>query len=532
MFLSKYGVARHIYIPLVKRGVVDFAVSADYTASAGDVKISKDGGAASNVTNLPTAITMGNTAMWDFSLTATEMQAAQIKITVADSATKAVEDTMFMIETYGNASAQHEADFDTAAMGALMPTTAGRTLDVSAGGEAGLDWANVGSPTTSLNLSGTTVGTASAVTTVNGLANNVITAASAASDFGAEIQALITGGAYALSTDANGRIRIVDGTGTGEINTNAGAIALVDLVTDITTKTGYRLSATGVDDIWDEPMAAHTTADTPGNVLNMLTQDTVTLSTDVAIGSIIGQLLDAGTSWSYDRTTDSQEALRDRGDAAWITATGFSTLDAAGVRTAVGLASANLDTQLDALPTANEVRNAVTGGSYALDTDANGRVRIVDGTGAGEINTNAGAIALVDTVTTLTNAPSDSSGVTTLLSRVTSTRAGYWDNLSAGAVATAASVAALNNLSASQVNAEVVDALATDTYAEPSQGAPGATISLAAKIGYLYTAWRNKKIQTATLLSLFADNESTVITKSTVSDDGTTYTSGEFVTGA
>lgn len=41
----------------------------------------------------------------------------------------------------------------------LMPTTSGRTLDVSAGGEAGLDWANVGSPTTSLALTGTTIAT-------------------------------------------------------------------------------------------------------------------------------------------------------------------------------------------------------------------------------------------------------------------------------------------------------------------------------------------------------------------------------------
>lgn len=37
----------------------------------------------------------------------------------------------------------------------LVPTTAGRTLDVSAGGEAGVDWANIGSPTTTVNLSGT-----------------------------------------------------------------------------------------------------------------------------------------------------------------------------------------------------------------------------------------------------------------------------------------------------------------------------------------------------------------------------------------
>jgi len=114
MFLSKYGVARHIYIPIVKRAVVDFAVGADWTPAAGDVKISKDGGAAANVTNLPSAIAMGNGAIWDFSITATEMQAAQVMVTVADSATKAVEDQCFIIETYGNASGQHELDLDTA----------------------------------------------------------------------------------------------------------------------------------------------------------------------------------------------------------------------------------------------------------------------------------------------------------------------------------------------------------------------------------------------------------------------------------
>jgi hypothetical protein len=39
----------------------------------------------------------------------------------------------------------------------LKPTTAGRSLDVSSGGEAGIDFANIGSPTTTLNLSGTTI---------------------------------------------------------------------------------------------------------------------------------------------------------------------------------------------------------------------------------------------------------------------------------------------------------------------------------------------------------------------------------------
>jgi hypothetical protein len=68
------------------------------------------------------------------------------------------------------------------------------------------------------------------------------------------------------------------------------------------------------------------------------------------VGSVFHELMTKTTgSFTYDQTTDSLEALRDRGDAAWTTATGFSTLDAAGVRTAVGLASANLDTQLTAI---------------------------------------------------------------------------------------------------------------------------------------------------------------------------------------
>lgn len=106
LFSSEYGVARHIYIPVVKRAVVDYAVGADWTPAAGDVKISQDGGAAANVTNLPAAIAMGNTAVWDFSLTATEMQAAQVVITIADSATKAVEDDAFVIETFGEGQGQ------------------------------------------------------------------------------------------------------------------------------------------------------------------------------------------------------------------------------------------------------------------------------------------------------------------------------------------------------------------------------------------------------------------------------------------
>lgn len=40
----------------------------------------------------------------------------------------------------------------------------------------------------------------------------------------------------------------------------------------------------------------------------------------------------------------------------------------------------------------NEIRNAITGGSYNLNTDSNGRIRVVSGTGAGEIALSSGAV--------------------------------------------------------------------------------------------------------------------------------------------
>lgn len=129
--------------------------------------------------------------------------------------------------------------------------------------------------------------------------------------------------------------------------------------------------------------------------------------TDITDNSIVAKLVSSSATADWDdyaNTTDSLQAIRDRGDSAWVTATGFATsaalataqsdldiltgsdgvtlatsqpnyapntvvpdaagtaaglhsttdglisalndLDAAGVRSAVGLASANLDTQL------------------------------------------------------------------------------------------------------------------------------------------------------------------------------------------
>jgi hypothetical protein len=81
------------------------------------------------------------------------------------------------------------------------------------------------------------------------------------------------------------------------------------------------------------------------------------------------------------------------------------------------------------------------------------------------------------------------------------------------------------------VKTQAVDALATDTYAEPGQGSPAATATLSAKIGYLYKAWRNRATQTATTYKLYADDATTVDQKATVSDDATTFDRNEIATG-
>lgn len=126
--LRLYGTQTDIYFPLIKAASANFAVSGDYTHASGDVKVSKDGGAAATATNSPSAITMGNGAMWKLTLTATEMQAALIMVTIIDASTKAVEDQAILINTYGNASAQHEFNLDVATQSVAVASIAANAI--------------------------------------------------------------------------------------------------------------------------------------------------------------------------------------------------------------------------------------------------------------------------------------------------------------------------------------------------------------------------------------------------------------------
>ena len=92
-------------------------------------------------------------------------------------------------------------------------------------------------------------------------------------------------------------------------------------------------------------------------------------------------------------------------------------------------------------------------------------------------------------------------------------------------------IAALNDLSAANVNTEVSDVLKTDTVTLPGQVAPPLTPTFEQMLAHLYKNYRNRKDQTSTLWRLFADNETTVDQQATVSDDNTTAIKQEIIQG-
>ena len=92
-------------------------------------------------------------------------------------------------------------------------------------------------------------------------------------------------------------------------------------------------------------------------------------------------------------------------------------------------------------------------------------------------------------------------------------------------------IAALNDLSAADVNAEVVDVINTDTSGEPAQGAPPVTASIRTKIDWMFKVFRNEKRQTGTEWQVMNDAKTVVDHKATVSDNGTTATKGEVESG-
>lgn len=101
----KYNTAATIDgIPLITRGAVDY--QANPTLAAGDVTVSKDGGAFTNIATLPVVTPTTGTAV-QVSLSTAETSAHRILIRFIDqTTTKQWEDQSLIVETYGSTLAQ------------------------------------------------------------------------------------------------------------------------------------------------------------------------------------------------------------------------------------------------------------------------------------------------------------------------------------------------------------------------------------------------------------------------------------------
>ena len=242
-------------------------------------------------------------------------------------------------------------------------------------------------------------------------------------------------------------------------------MAVGDTVDIIANASTAPTAAAVADAVLDEALSGHATAGTLGKAVSDIVADTNELQMDDVPGLIA--------------------ALND--------------LDAAGVRTAVGLASANLDTQLAALPTAAENRAEMDSNSTQLAAIVADTAEIgAAGAGLSAIPWNAAWDAEVQSECA--------------------------DALTAYGAATAADAA-----SPAEVATEVADALATDTHSEVAS-VPAANAPLSEKIGWLFLLARNKgTFNKSTGVGVVRNNaDSADVATFTAADDGTTVTRPEW----
>lgn len=183
-----------------------------------------------------------------------------------------------------------------------------------------------------------------------------------------EVNTSHVAGTSQTGRDLGASVLLSPGTGTGQISLSSGAVT----AGTVSDKTGYALSSGGVQAIWDALTSALSTASSIGKLLvdninatissrasqtSVDTVDTVVDAIQAKTDNLPSSPAAVGSAMTL--AADAMNASALAADAVAEIQSGLSTLTAAGVRTAVGLASANLDTQLDVLPTAAETADAV-----------------------------------------------------------------------------------------------------------------------------------------------------------------------------
>lgn len=331
-------------------------------------------------------------------------------------------------------------------------------------------------------------------------------------------------------------------------------------------------AAAVADAVWDEAMSDHVSEGSFGTMLQSAHEGTAQAGTSSSItldatgssstddfynynlvsihsGTGAGQVRQVtdynGTTkvatvdpaWTTTPSTDSEYVIKDLGIDAATTA---SIADAVWDEARAGHVTAGSfgeyvladSTRLSGSTSAADGLEAAVSGATPLPanitqisddaTAATNMESFFDGTGyAGTGNT----IPTVTSVGTVTGNVDGSVGsVTGSVGSVTGAVGSVTGNVGGNVTGSVGSLAAQAQ---ADVNAEVLDVLNTDTFAEPG-AVPAATASLAAKIGWLFALSRNEINQTATTQTLRNDADSGNIATSAQSDDGTTYIRGEW----
>jgi hypothetical protein len=230
------------------------------------------------------------------------------------------------------------AEFSIENRSALMPTTAARTLDVTATGEAGIDWGNVGNPTTAVNLSATNIDVDQVVASVSGAVGSVTGLTATNLDVAVSTRMATytqpTGFlAATFPTTVASTTNITAGTITNVTTVNglaANVITASSLATDAVNEI--------VDGVWDEAIAGHLSAGSTGLALN-------------SAGS-------AGDPWST-----SLPGAYGAGTAGNILG---NNLD-------VAVSTLATQVSVDAVPTATENADALLNRDFSAVTDSNDR---------------------------------------------------------------------------------------------------------------------------------------------------------------
>ena len=206
----------------------------------------------------------------------------------------------------------------------------------------------------------------------------------------------------------------------------------------------------------------------------------------------------------------------------------------------------NLNATVSSRSAFNSATDTVDVGKISGDsTAANNAESFFDGTGYGI--QAASALATVDVgkisgdATAANNAElffdgtgygiQAASAVTTVDVGKISGSATAADNVEANIGNLDAAVSSRSTLSSANVNTEVVDVLRVDALAELAQGIPPATPTMSQAVMLLYMAVRNQLTVTSAERAFYND-AGTKVSKKVLSDDGTTYTEAEAVSGA